>query len=496
MTAGDRTDPTNDDTSFDPAEFGDAVEADLGADLADVDGSDGRDPADGSPGVATDGSHRGAFGDFGGSSSGLIDRAFREQIIVVGVTLSGEDPEQTDRDLDELALLVDTAGADVVGRVSQRRPQPDPATYLGKGKTDELRQLAVALDCDTVVFDDELSPAQQRNLEKILGRTAIDRTAVILDIFAQNASSVEGRAQVELAQLRYLKPRLRGKGGGLSQQAGGMSAGGGARVGSRGPGETQLETDRRRITRRIHKLEAELRAMSAVQDVQHKRRGRSRAAGVAIVGYTNAGKSTLLNRLSGAGVLVEDRLFATLDATTRRLQLPGGEAVLVSDTVGFVRKLPHQLVESFKSTLRVAADADLLVHVVDGAGPDPEGHLAAVREVLAEVGAGDVPELLCVNKLDADRDAVEQLVRRAEDAVAVSAVTGEGIDDLLNAIGDRLRTTTTVVDLLIPYERGDVLAEVHREGEVLVETAGDDGMTVTARLDEAASARLAEFARS
>jgi GTP-binding protein HflX len=444
--------------------------------------------------------HRGAFGDFGGSSGGLIDRSFREKIVIVGVTLSGQDPEQTDLDLDELALLVDTAGADVVGRVSQRRVNPDPATYLGRGKTDELRELAVALDCDTVVFDDELSPAQQRNLEKILGRTAIDRTAVILDIFAQNASSVEGRAQVELAQLRYLKPRLRGKGGGLSQQAGGMSAGGGARVGSRGPGETQLETDRRRITRRIHKLEADLRAMSAVQDVQHKRRSRSRAAGVAIVGYTNAGKSTLLNRLSGAeagaGVLVEDRLFATLDATTRRLELPGGEAVLVSDTVWFVRKLPHQLVESFKSTLRVAADADLLVHVVDGAGPDPDGHIAAVREVLAEVGAGEVPELVCVNKLDADPTEVRRLARRIDGAVAVSAATGEGIDDLVVAISERLRRDTTVVDLLIPYERGDVLAEVHREGEVLDEAAGADGMVVRARLDGAAHARLAGYAQA
>jgi len=443
---------------------------------------------------AVDQSHRGAFGDYGGSSGGLIDRAFREQIVIVGVTLAGGDPDQTEADLDELALLVDTAGADVVGRVSQRRAQPDPATYLGKGKAQELKELAVALDCDTVVFDDELTPAQQRNLEKLLGRTAIDRTAVILDIFAQNAASVEGKAQVELAQLRYLKPRLRGKGTGLSQQAGGMSAGGGARVGSRGPGETQLETDRRRITRRIHKLEAELRAMAAVQDVQHKRRSRSRAAGVAIVGYTNAGKSTLLNRLSGAGVLVEDRLFATLDATTRRLQLPGGEAVLLSDTVGFVRKLPHQLVESFKSTLRVAADADLLVHVVDGSGPDPEGHMDAVRAVLGEIGAGEVPELLCFNKVDADPESVAALLRRHEGAVAVSAVTGEGVEDLLVAIGDRLRRATRVVELLVPYERGDVLAEIHREGEVLAERHDEHGTEVTARLDEVAQARLATFA--
>jgi GTP-binding protein HflX len=437
-------------------------------------------------------SHRGGFGEFGGTSGGLIERTFRERIIIVGVTLGGGDPERTEADLEELALLVDTAGADVVGQVVQRRGAPDPATYLGKGKVAELKELSEALDCDTVVFDDELSPAQQRNLEKLLGRTALDRTAVILDIFAQNAASVEGRAQVELAQLRYLQPRLRGKGQGLSQQAGGMSAGGGARVGSRGPGETQLETDRRRIARRIHKLEADLRAMDHARDTQHKRRSRSRAAQVAIVGYTNAGKSTLLNRLSGAGVLVEDRLFATLDATTRRLQLPGGEAVLVSDTVGFVRKLPHQLVESFKSTLRVAAEADLLVHVVDGAAPDVEAHIDAVREVLGEIGAGEVPELLCFNKSDCS-DEVARLVRSHSGSVGISAVTGEGVELLLATIGDRLRTQTTVVELHIPFERGDVLAEVHREGEVLSERVGEGAMEVTARLDEAGAARLARW---
>ena len=434
-------------------------------------------------------SHRGAFGDYGGETGALIERTFRERIVIVGVTLAGGDPERTDVDLDELALLVDTAGADVVGRIVQRRSAPDPATYIGKGKAAELKELSEALDCDTVVFDDDLSPAQQRNLEKLLGRTALDRTAVILDIFAQNASSVEGRAQVELAQLRYLQPRLRGKGIGLSQQAGGMSAGGGARVGSRGPGETQLETDRRRITRRIHKLEADLRAMDHQRNTQHKQRTRSRAGQVAIVGYTNAGKSTLLNQLSGAGVLVEDRLFATLDATTRRLQLPGGEAVLLTDTVGFVRKLPHQLVESFKSTLRVAADADLLVHVVDGSGPDPQSHMDAVREVLAEIGAGAVPELVCFNKADRTDDVV-RLVRATEGAVGISALTGAGIEHLLLTIGDRLRIQTAVVDLLIPFDRGDVLAEVHREGEVLEERVSEGGMALTARLDEAASAKL------
>ena len=437
-------------------------------------------------------SHRGAFGDFGGSSTALIERSFRERIIIVGITLSGGDSEATEADLDELALLVDTAGADVVGRVVQRRISPDPATFIGKGKAQELKDLAEAVDCDTVVFDDELSPAQQRNLEKLLGRTALDRTAVILDIFAQNASSTEGKAQVELAQLRYLQPRLRGKGLGLSQQAGGMSAGGGARVGSRGPGETQLETDRRRITRRIHKLEAELRAVDAHRDTQYKQRTRSRAGQVAIVGYTNAGKSTLLNRLAGSGVLVADRLFATLDATTRRLQLPGGEAVLLTDTVGFVRKLPHQLVESFKSTLRVAAEADLLVHVVDGAGPDPRSHMDAVREVLDEIGAGDVPELLCFNKADLSPDA-ERLADKHPGAVAISARAGTGIDELLTAIGDRLRAATTVVELRIPFDRGDVMAEVHREGEVLREAPEDSEMVLTARLDEAGRARLAAW---
>lgn len=439
-----------------------------------------------------DTSHRGAFGEFGGSGDGLIDRSFRERIIIVGLTRDDGDPEQTELDLDELALLVDTAGADVVGRITQRRAQPDPALFLGRGKARELEELTEAVDCDTVVFDDDLSPAQQRNLEKLLGCTALDRTAVILDIFAQNAASVEGRAQVELAQLRYLKPRLRGRGITLSQQAGGMSAGG-ARVGSRGPGETQLETDRRRIDRRIHKLESELRAMAAIQDTQHKRRSSGRAANVAIVGYTNAGKSTLLNRLSGAGVLVEDRLFATLDPTTRRLALPGGEAVLLSDTVGFVRKLPHQLVESFKSTLRVAADADLLIHVVDAAGPDPESHMDAVREVLTEIGAGDVPELLCFNKADADPTEADRLRRRHPGSVTISAATGQGIDDLLAATADRLREDMAVVELLVPYDRGDVLAEIHREGEIIESDPADGGMAVTARLDEVALARLSSF---
>jgi GTPase len=422
----------------------------------------------------------------------LIDRSFREKIVLVGVTIPPETPDDTEAGLDELSALVDTAGAEEVGRIVQRRAAPDPPTFVGKGKAEELRELALATDCDTVVFDNDLTPAQQFNLEKLLGRTAIDRTAVILDIFAQNASSVEGKAQVELAQLQYRLPRLRGRGKALSQQAGGMSAGG-ARIGTRGPGETQLETDRRRLVRRIHRLEAELREISQHRDTQRKARRRSRQHQVAIVGYTNAGKSTLLNRLTDAGVLVEDRLFATLDATTRRLELPGGEAVLCTDTVGFIRKLPHQLVQAFHSTLQVAADADLLVHVVDAAAPDPAGNIEAVRTVLAEIGAGEVPEMLAFNKSDLAPAEAKRLAGAREGSVAFSAHTGEGVDELLRTIGDRLRALTRVVELAVPYGRGDVLAALHREGEVLSERDEDGAMRLRARLDDASVGRFVEF---
>ncbi|CAN5603761.1 MAG: GTPase HflX [Iamia sp.] len=434
-------------------------------------------------------SHRGAFGDYGGTSGAFIERTFREKILLVGVTLAPATDEDTEASLDELELLVDTAGADVVGRVLQRRTRPEPATYIGTGKVAELKELAEAVDCDTVVFDDELSPAQQNNLEKKLGRTAIDRTAVILDIFAQNASSQEGKAQVELAMHRYRLPRLRGKGGSLSQQAGGSGGGLGAR---RGPGETQLEVDRRRVLRRVHKLEADLREITQHRATQRKARHQSRTGHVALVGYTNAGKSTLLNRLTDADVHVEDRLFATLDATTRRLALPGGETVFATDTVGFVRKLPHHLVQAFRSTLDVAAQADLLVHVVDASSPDPELQMAAVRDVLDEIDAGAVPELLCFNKADLTPEA-KRLVDRHPGSVAVSGATGAGLDGLLAALSEQLRATTTVVELEVPFARGDVLAEIHREGEVLSEEAGTSAMAVLARLDDAGRSRLAEF---
>lgn len=434
----------------------------------------------------TVGDHRGGFGEFGGESGGLIDRTFRERIVLVGVTGPLEDEFDTERHLDELAQLVDTAGADAIARVVQRRHAPDPATYLGAGKVSELRELCEAVDADTVVFDDELSPAQQRNLEKALGRTAIDRTAVILDIFGQNAHSLEGKAQVELAQIRYRLPRLRGRGRQLSRQGGGIGA-------RQGGGETQLEVDRRRLLRRMHKLEGDLREIDRVRRTQAKARQRSRLHRVAIVGYTNAGKSTLLNHLTDAGVLVEDRLFATLDATTRRLQLPGGETVLLTDTVGFITKLPTQLVEAFKSTLEVVVDADLLVHVVDGSAPEPEEHIEAVDRVLLEIGAVDVPQMLVVNKIDRDVDGAKRVLTAHPGSVAVSARTGEGIDDMLRALADRLRGLATVIELLVPFDRGDVLAALHREGEVLVESAGDAGMSVRARLDDVSASRFREF---
>jgi GTP-binding protein HflX len=414
----------------------------------------------------------------------LIERTFREKIILVGMARSGAEMEEVEAHLDELALLVDTAGADVVGRVVQRRATPDPATYIGKGKAEELRELSLAVDSDTVVFDDELSPAQHRNLEKILGRTAIDRTAVILDIFAQNAHTLEGKAQVELALLRYRLPRLKGKGTALSQQ--------GAGIGTRGPGETQLEVDRRRLLRRMTKLEQELKELDRTRRVQRGARRRSRLRAVSLVGYTNAGKSTLLNRLTDAGVLVEDRLFATLDPRTRRLDLPGGEAVLLSDTVGFVRKLPHQLVEAFKSTLEVVRESDLLVHIVDSAAADPQAQIEAVRAVLDELGAERVPELLAFNKADIT-DEAKRLAAEHPGSVAISAETGAGVDEFLAAMGDRLRLAATVVELVVPYSRGDVVAAVHREGEVIDEEHDDDGTRLRARLDQAGAARFAEF---
>ena len=428
----------------------------------------------------------------------LISREVRERIVIVGVTFPPGSTTATEAGLDELALLVDTAGADVAGRVVQRRAAPDPATYLGKGKAQELLELCLEVDADTVVFDDDLSPAQQRNLEKILGRTAIDRTAVILDIFAQNARTPEGRAQVELALLRYRLPRLRGRGHSLSQQAGG--------IGTRGPGETQLEVDRRRLVQRMTRLESDLRQLDRTRHVQRRGRQRGRQRTVSLVGYTNAGKSTLMNRLCESDVLVEDRLFSTLDPRTRRFALPGGETVLLTDTVGFVRKLPHQVVEAFRSTLEVVLESDLIVHVVDGSAPDLQGQIDAVHTVLAEIGADGMPELLVINKSDAlgsGEDGPEGAGEEARRLMAahpgsalISARTGRGIDELLVTVGDRLRVGDRAVELEIPWARGDVLAAVHREGEIVGEVVGETATRIQVVLDDAGKARFAEFLAS
>jgi GTP-binding protein HflX len=412
----------------------------------------------------------------------LIDRSFREKIVLVGVIFGRGAQEEVEAHLDELALLVDTAGADVEARVLQRRDAPDPATFVGKGKAEELHELSEIVDADTVVFDDELTPAQQRNLENIFGRTAIDRTDVILDIFAQNARTQEGKAQVELALLRHRLPRLKGRGKSLSQQTG--------MIGTRGPGETQLEVDRRRLMRRITQLEQELKALGKKRAVQSAQRQRSRLHNVSIAGYTNAGKSTLINALTDAGVHAENRLFATLDARTKRLALPGGETILVSDTVGFIRKLPHQLVEAFRSTLEVVLESELILHVVDVSAPNPEAQIATVHEVLGEIDAGEIEQFLVFNKADLDPEEAERLVRAHPGSCAVSAATGEGIEKMLEMLSERLRAHSKVVELEIPFSRGDVLAAVHREGEVLAEEHGDHGTRVQVRVDQAGAARF------
>ena len=415
----------------------------------------------------------------------LIDRSFREKIVLVGVQFPGMSAEELDHQLDELALLVDTAGADVVARVVQRRDAPDPATYLGSGKVEELREICLAVDSDTVVFEQNLTPAQQRNLEKILGRTAIDRTAVILDIFAQNARTPEGKAQVELALLQYRLPRLRRAGGSLSQQAGG--------IGTRGPGETQLEVDRRRLVNRIHRIRHELKEIDRTRDVQRQGRDRGRHREVTLVGYTNAGKSSLLNALTDAEVPTEDRLFVTLDPRTRQRQLPGGETILVTDTVGFISNLPHELVEAFMSTLKSVQLATLLVHVVDGSSDDAEAQISAVREVLREINADTVPELLVFNKADVPGSRSRDLTKLYEGSVWVSALTHENLPELVAAIGDRLRTQDRVVTLYLPLDRGDLVAAAHREGEVLDTSVTDDFVVVHVVLDEVGVARFAPW---
>jgi GTP-binding protein HflX len=435
----------------------------------------------------------------GGLSTELEDvteveyRQLRLECVVLAGLWSGSAAD-AEISLRELAALAETAGSAVVDGVLQRRDTPDPGTFLGRGKAEELHALVASSGADTVICDGELSPSQRRGLEDVVKVKVIDRTALILDIFAQHAKSKEGKAQVELAQYEYLLPRLRGWGESMSRQAGGRVAGG-AGIGSRGPGETKIELDRRRIRTRMAKLRREIKEMKTARVTQRDSRRRNAVPGVAIVGYTNAGKSSLLNRLTGAGVLVENALFATLDPTVRRAVLPDGREFTLTDTVGFVRQLPHQLVEAFRSTLEEVADADLLVHVVDGSHPDPEGQLAAVREVLGEIDALDVSELVIVNKADAaDPDAVARLLRRESGAVAVSAWTGEGIDKLLDVLSERLPRPDVEVDVLVPYSRGDVVHRLHRQGEVLLEEHLGEGTRMRARVRSGLAAELTGFA--
>ena len=422
-------------------------------------------------------------------------RALRlERVVLIGVWTQGT---QTDADnsLTELALLAETAGSEVLEALSQRRSRPDPATYVGSGKAGELRDIVVATGADTVICDGELAAGQLRRLEEIVKVKVIDRTALILDIFAQHARSREGKAQVELAQLEYMRPRLRGWGESLSRQAGGRAGGAGGGVGTRGPGETKIETDRRRINTRIAKLRRQLAEMKKARDVKRDRRRTREVPAVAIAGYTNAGKSSLLNRITDAGVLVENALFATLDPTVRRTRLPEGRTVTISDTVGFVRHLPHQLVEAFRSTLEEVADSDLILHVVDGSHPDPEAQIAAVREVLAEVGAESVPELIVINKSDiADELAVNRLLRREPGAVLVSARTGAGVPELLAAVEAGLPRDDAEVRALVPYARGDLIARAHSDGEVLKVAHTADGTELHARVPAALAAELAPYA--
>lgn len=405
-----------------------------------------------------------------------------EQVVLVGVWTEGTLRDAT-RSLEELARLAETAGALVLDGLIQRREVPDPATYIGSGKVLELREIVVASDADTVICDGELTPSQLRKLEEKLKVKVVDRTWLILDIFAAHARSREGKAQVSLAQMQYLLPRLRGWGESLSRQAGGAGGGAGGGVGTRGPGETKIETDRRRIRDQVTRLRREIKEMGKARTTQRASRRRRGVPAVAIVGYTNAGKSSLLNRLTGAGVLVDDSLFATLDPTVRKARTPHGRDYTLADTVGFVRHLPHQLVDAFRSTLEEASHADLLMHVVDASDEEPEAQMTAVRSVLAEINAGQIHELVVINKADvAEPDVLARLRRREPHAVVVSARTGEGVNDLLVAIEDALPRPSIPVDVLIPYERGDLVARIHRDGDVQTSTHVDSGTHLLARV--------------
>ena len=418
-----------------------------------------------------------------------------ERVVLAGVWTEGS-AEDAENSLRELAALAETAGSTVLAGLMQRRQRPDPGTWLGSGKAQELRDVVIAEGADTVVCDSELAPSQRRALEDIVKVKVIDRTALILDIFAQHAKSREGKAQVELAQLQYLLPRLRGWGESMSRQAGGRVAGGEG-IGSRGPGETKIELDRRRINTRIAKLRREIRDMKTHRDTKRHSRKANGTPSVAIAGYTNAGKSSLLNRLTGAGVLVENQLFATLDTTVRRAETPEGREFTLTDTVGFVRQLPHELIDAFRSTLEEVADADLLLHVVDGSHPDPEGQISAVRAVLSDVEASDVKEIIVVNKADiADPDVVDRILRHEKHAIAVSARSGVGIAELIDLVAEELPRPSVAIEAIVPYSRGDLMSRIHESGEIAATEHRPEGTYVVARVGADLAADLAPFAQA
>ena len=405
-----------------------------------------------------------------------------ERVILVGVWTEGS-AEMAENSLAELKALAETAGSEVLDGLIQRRDKPDPATYIGSGKVSELKALVSSSGADTVICDGELSPSQLRQLEDKLKVKVVDRTALILDIFAQHAKSKEGKAQVELAQIAYLLPRLRGWGDSLSRQVGGRAAGG-AGIGGRGPGETKIETDRRRIRDKMAKLRREIAEMKVSRDTKRQERKRFNIPSVAIAGYTNAGKSSLLNKLTGAGVLVENALFATLDPTVRKTGTSDGRIYTLSDTVGFVRHLPHQLIDAFKSTLEEVSEADLIVHVVDGSHPDPFEQIRAVREVISDIGGGDIPEIIAINKVDsASPEVIMEILRKEKNSYAFSARTGFGIEGLLHAIEKSLPHPNIEINAVIPYERGDLVNAVHEHGEILSEKYMESGTAIHALVD-------------
>jgi len=401
-----------------------------------------------------------------GDISGRPGEREAEKAVLVSVLWGDLPEEEAEESLSELRSLAETAGAVVISSIVQSRRKPDSATLLGKGKLEELQGLVSENHADLVIFDQELSSSQQRNLENALGVKVIDRTALILDIFAQHAHSKEGKAQVEMAQLRYQLTRLAGRGTQLSRLGGG--------IGTRGPGETKLEVDRRRINMRLKTLNRELRELTRVRRVKRKRRQRLEVPTFSLVGYTNAGKSSLLNRLTDAGVLVEDGLFSTLDPTTRRVVLPGNRRAVITDTVGFINHLPHQLVEAFKSTLEEVREADVLLHVIDASAPNIERRARAVEEVLDELGALGIPTIYVLNKVDLLGDEErEDLRRRFPGGVLTSTVTGEGLAELKERMAASI-PASRIVRLKIPVEESGLISMLYRRGRIL-EVSAEDG---------------------